>query len=235
MVSWAGKKNKQQPGEKAEKPQRAEKTPEEVAALAAFDMMTEAASALMDSGELDVYSTCREEFQRAAALFAPAADIFADGDDDEDMFGDDFAAAKQVSGTPRMWPILLLPAIFQRAYVLTVELSVLLGTSVPPVPTPLQTQRHKPSLPVLNMHLICFYLKVLTTSPLSDLPPVQYDLGRLDCGSQWGWYRAGGSRAINRRAQWGQRARCRLHSRSSGGPKRRSSCTDSKAGSRDRT
>ncbi|BDA46148.1 probable CD2 antigen cytoplasmic tail-binding protein 2 homolog [Coccomyxa sp. Obi] len=94
------KKNKQQPGEKAEKPQRAEKTPEEVAALAAFNTITEAASALMDSGELDVYSTCREEFQRAAALFAPAADIFADADGDEDMFGDDFAAAKQEGAGP---------------------------------------------------------------------------------------------------------------------------------------
>ena len=48
---FAGKKNKQQPGEQAEKPQRAEKTAEEVAALAAFDMMTEAASALMDRQE----------------------------------------------------------------------------------------------------------------------------------------------------------------------------------------
>lgn len=76
--------------------QMAEKTPEDLAALAAFNAITEAASALMDSGELDVYSTCREEFQRAAALFAPAADIFADADGgDDDMFGDGFAA-KQV-------------------------------------------------------------------------------------------------------------------------------------------
>lgn len=104
----AGKKNKQQPGEVAEKQHRAEKTPEEVAALAAFNTITEAASALMDSGELDVYSTCREEFQRAAALFAPAADIFADAGGDEDMFGDDFAAAKQVSGAPEIRPVLLL-------------------------------------------------------------------------------------------------------------------------------
>lgn len=50
----------------------------------------------MDSGELDVYSTCREEFARAAALFAPAADIFADADEADDMFGDGFSAAKQV-------------------------------------------------------------------------------------------------------------------------------------------
>ncbi len=76
--------------------QKAERTPEEAAALAAFDKITEAASALMDSGELDVYSTCREEFARAAALFAPAADIFADADADEDMFGDGFSAARQV-------------------------------------------------------------------------------------------------------------------------------------------
>ncbi len=53
----------------------------------------------MDSRELDVYSTCREEFQRAAALFAPAADIFADADGDDDMFGDGFDT-KQV---PSNW------------------------------------------------------------------------------------------------------------------------------------
>ena len=66
---------------------------------------------LWDSGELDVYSTCREEFQRAAALFAPAADIFADADGDEDMFGDDFAAAKQVPGTPPLWSVPLLSRV----------------------------------------------------------------------------------------------------------------------------
>ena len=61
---------------------KAERTPEEAAAAAAFDEVTEAASALMDAGELDAYSATREELERAAAAF-PAPD------DDEDMFGDE--------------------------------------------------------------------------------------------------------------------------------------------------
>lgn len=70
--------------------QKVEQTEEERAALEAFNKITEAASALMDSGELDVYSGVREEFLRAAALFAPAADIFGD----DDMFGDDEPKSK---------------------------------------------------------------------------------------------------------------------------------------------
>ena len=85
--AWTGKQKLQQ---------KAGQTDEERAALEAFNKITEAASALMDSGELDVYSGMREEFLRAAALFAPAADIFADDNDDDNMFGDDDAIANKV-------------------------------------------------------------------------------------------------------------------------------------------
>ena len=65
---------------------KAERSPEEAAALAAFDEVTEAASALMDAGELDVYGATREEFERAAAAFpAPGADEDMFGDEDDDM------------------------------------------------------------------------------------------------------------------------------------------------------
>ena len=70
-------------------PQSRKRTPEEAAALAAFDEITEAASALMDAGELDVYSAAREEFERASAAF-PAPD------EDDDMFGDDSGADGEV-------------------------------------------------------------------------------------------------------------------------------------------
>jgi hypothetical protein len=73
---------------------RADRTEEEKAALKAFNKVTEVASALMDSGELDVYSTSREEFMRAAALFVPEADIFADDDAADDMFADDAQDSK---------------------------------------------------------------------------------------------------------------------------------------------
>ena len=38
---------------------KAEKTPEEVKALEQFNVITEAASALMDAGEMDIYSAVR--------------------------------------------------------------------------------------------------------------------------------------------------------------------------------
>ena len=61
---------------------KAEKTPEEVKALEQFNVITEAASALMDAGEMDIYSTVREELQRAADKFADEDDMFADADED---------------------------------------------------------------------------------------------------------------------------------------------------------
>ena len=61
----------------AAKPQ---KTPEELKALEEFDRITEAASALMDAGEMDIYSAVREELQRAADAFKDEDDMFADVD-----------------------------------------------------------------------------------------------------------------------------------------------------------
>ena len=60
---------------------KAEKTPEEVKALGQFNVITEAASALMDAGEMDIYSTVREELQRAAEKDADEDDMFADADE----------------------------------------------------------------------------------------------------------------------------------------------------------
>ena len=60
---------------------KAEKTPEEVKALEQFNAITEAASALMDAGEMDIYSAVREELQRAAEKDADEDDMFADVDE----------------------------------------------------------------------------------------------------------------------------------------------------------
>ena len=60
---------------------KAEKTPEEEKALEQFNVITEAASALMDAGEMDIYSTVREELQRAAEKDADEDDMFADADE----------------------------------------------------------------------------------------------------------------------------------------------------------
>ena len=59
---------------------KAEKTPEEVKALEQFNVITEAASALMDAGEMDIYSAVREELQRATEKDADEDDMFADAD-----------------------------------------------------------------------------------------------------------------------------------------------------------
>ena len=61
---------------------KAEKTPEEIEALDEFNKITEAASALMDVGEMDIYSAVREELQRAADAFKNDDDMFADADED---------------------------------------------------------------------------------------------------------------------------------------------------------
>ena len=60
---------------------KAEKTPEEVKALEHFNVITEAASALMDAGEMDIYSAVWEELQRAAKRTADEDDMFADADE----------------------------------------------------------------------------------------------------------------------------------------------------------
>ena len=61
---------------------RPQKTPEELKALEQFDSITEAASALMDAGEMDIYSAVREQLQRAADAFKDDDDMFADADED---------------------------------------------------------------------------------------------------------------------------------------------------------
>jgi hypothetical protein len=61
---------------------KAEKTPEELKALDQFNIITEAASALMDAAEMDIYSAVREELQRAADAFKDDDDMFADADED---------------------------------------------------------------------------------------------------------------------------------------------------------
>ncbi|KAL3136915.1 hypothetical protein ABBQ32_006522 [Trebouxia sp. C0010 RCD-2024] len=69
-----------------------------------FEQLTEAASTLMDSGDLDVYSQKKEDFERAAALLAPAGDMFGE---DDDMFAentendDPQPAATSSSADPR--------------------------------------------------------------------------------------------------------------------------------------
>ncbi len=60
-----------------------QKTPQEVQALEDFNKITEAASALMDAGEMDIYSAVREELQRAADAFKDDDDMFADMDEDD--------------------------------------------------------------------------------------------------------------------------------------------------------
>ena len=72
---------------------KAEQTPEQRAAVAAFEEITESASALMDAGELDIYGGVREALERSAAAF-PAED------EDDDMFGDDFGS-EQVGACAR--------------------------------------------------------------------------------------------------------------------------------------
>ena len=76
----AGKKSGVSAEKGAAKPQ---KTPEELKALEEFDRITEAASALMDAGEMDIYSAVREELQRAADAFKDEDDMFADADEDD--------------------------------------------------------------------------------------------------------------------------------------------------------
>lgn len=61
---------------------KAEKTPEELKALEQFNTITEAASVLMDAGEMDIYSAVREELQRAADAFKDDDDMFADADEE---------------------------------------------------------------------------------------------------------------------------------------------------------
>ena len=60
-----------------------EKTPQDLKALEEFNRITEAASALMDVGEMDIYSALREELQRAADTFKDDDDMFADADKDD--------------------------------------------------------------------------------------------------------------------------------------------------------
>ena len=60
---------------------KAEKTPEELKALEQFNTITEAASVLMDAGEMDIYSAVREELQRAADAFKGDDDMFADAEE----------------------------------------------------------------------------------------------------------------------------------------------------------
>ena len=60
---------------------KAEKTPEEVKAWEQFNVITEAASALMDAGEMDIYSAVQEELRRAADKVADEDDMFADADE----------------------------------------------------------------------------------------------------------------------------------------------------------
>jgi len=62
---------------------KTERTPEEIRALDEFNKITEAASALMDVGEMDIYSAVREELQRAADAFKDDDDMFADGAEDD--------------------------------------------------------------------------------------------------------------------------------------------------------
>ncbi|KAA6422389.1 MAG: hypothetical protein FRX49_07565 [Trebouxia sp. A1-2] len=66
-----------------------------------FEKLTEAASSLMDSGELDIYSQKKEYLERCAALFAPAADIFGHEDD---MF------AENAENEPQQVPISAAPS-----------------------------------------------------------------------------------------------------------------------------
>lgn len=54
----------------------------EIRALEQFNKITEAASALMDVGEMDIYSAVREELQRAADAFKDDDDMFADAAED---------------------------------------------------------------------------------------------------------------------------------------------------------
>lgn len=80
LLMIAGKKGAVNAEKGAGKPQ---KTAEELKALADFNRITEAASALMDAGEMDIYSTMREELQRAADAFKDDDDMFADADKDD--------------------------------------------------------------------------------------------------------------------------------------------------------
>ena len=75
-LTGAGKKGAE--GEKGTV--KSQKTPEELKALEQFNKITEAASALMDVGEMDIYSAVREELQRAADAFKDDDDMFADED-----------------------------------------------------------------------------------------------------------------------------------------------------------
>ena len=78
-LAGAGKK-----GAEAEKSTvKPQKTPQEVQALEDFNKITEAASALMDAGEMDIYSAVREELQRAADAFKDDDDMFAAMDEDD--------------------------------------------------------------------------------------------------------------------------------------------------------
>lgn len=79
----AGKKSGVGAEKGTAKPQ---KTPEELKALEQFDSITEAASALMDAGEMDIYSAVREQLQRAADAFKDDDDMFADADEDNIKF-----------------------------------------------------------------------------------------------------------------------------------------------------
>eukprot|EP00884_Botryococcus_braunii_P004182 jgi/Botrbrau1/13765/Bobra.0056s0021.1 len=83
-------------GPKAKRGKKAEKAPEteeERQAHAQFEEATEAASMLMDAGELDVYTLHHSDFEAAASLYEPQAGLATTSaaalDDGDDMFEDD--------------------------------------------------------------------------------------------------------------------------------------------------
>lgn len=59
-------------------PVKAQKTLEELEAQVQFDAITDCASALMDAGEMDIYSAVREELKRVADAALLDDDMFAD-------------------------------------------------------------------------------------------------------------------------------------------------------------
>lgn len=82
-----GKRHKGDPKAEAAAAEIAPIEPSQIAAARAdFNRLTEAASHLMDAGELDVYSLTQEDFRKASALFgANTATLAAE----QDMFADD--------------------------------------------------------------------------------------------------------------------------------------------------
>eukprot|EP00891_Asterochloris_glomerata_P005942 jgi/Astpho2/5942/fgenesh1_pg.00080_%23_134_t len=86
-----GQRQQRTRGGKAGKQPRAPPTEAELAAREQLDRLTEAASALMDSGELDVYSKRQDLFAREAAAYRKQGfandDMFADDEDAEPQQG----------------------------------------------------------------------------------------------------------------------------------------------------